>query len=197
MKHLVVSRYKEDLSWLDEVPEDINIYLYNKGESSGRDDEILLPNIGREAHTFLYHVINNWFSFPDYFIFSQGNPFDHDSNFLKKISDNESYKENKIVYLSNMNIIEGLNGNKGHQHPDGIDIKSYLTKLQVTTKQTSVNFAPGAQYIVPMQKVRRFGIHTYKRMLGMIESSENPENPIEAYAYERIWSILYGKTNTD
>ncbi len=58
MKHLVVSRYKEDLSWLDEVPEDINIYLYNKGESSGRDDEILLPNIGREAHTFLYHVIN-------------------------------------------------------------------------------------------------------------------------------------------
>jgi len=197
MKHLVISRYKEDVSWIDKIPTDtdIKIYLYNKGESCGRDNEIMLPNIGREAHTFLHHIIGNWFSFPDYFIFCQGNPFDHDSKFLEKVLDDKSYDEKKLVYLSNSNIIEGFKGNKGHQHPNGIDIKYYLGQLQMTTKQTSINFAPGAQYIVPMQKVRRFGVHTYKRMIGIIENSENPENPIEAYAYERIWSILYNKTN--
>ena len=58
---IIVSRYDEDISWLEEY-QDFNIYIYNKGrnlETKLSEKVENLPNVGRESHTWIYHIIKN------------------------------------------------------------------------------------------------------------------------------------------
>ncbi len=61
---LVIARYMEDLEWLqNENFKEYSYIVYNKGTNSNycKTDkflkEIKLPNVGREAHTYLFHII--------------------------------------------------------------------------------------------------------------------------------------------
>jgi len=69
---LVVSKYKEDVSWINSMT--IPALVYDK---FGRDSSNSLPNIGRETHTYLHHILSNYPLFPEYTVFLQGNPFPH------------------------------------------------------------------------------------------------------------------------
>ena len=82
---LVIARYNEDLSWLNKV-KNKKITIYNKGESI-KEKYIKLDNIGRESHTYLYHIINNYDNLSDITIFSQGDPFFHSPKFIDLIKD--------------------------------------------------------------------------------------------------------------
>ncbi|MBU1040981.1 MAG: DUF3431 domain-containing protein [Proteobacteria bacterium] len=78
---LVVARYREDLSWLREVG--LPCVVYNKGpeldlSSLPPGAEVrALPNLGREAHTYLTHILARYHGLPRYTAFVQGNPFAH------------------------------------------------------------------------------------------------------------------------
>ena len=83
---LVVAAYKEDLSWLKRyLPYIGHVYLYCKSKDScakGLSAEIhknpqrfsiqMLPNVGREAHTYLTHIINHYDSFSPRTVFTMG-----------------------------------------------------------------------------------------------------------------------------
>lgn len=113
---LVIARYKEDISWLHQVPQDISIYIYNKNQSYttvpqrrfGRvvlsNDRTLehlnvpdrsivsnIPNIGREADTYLEHIINHYDDLADMTIFCQGDPFPHSPDFLNLLKHTAAY----------------------------------------------------------------------------------------------------------
>jgi hypothetical protein len=99
-KRICVAKYKEDTNWVRNLKEfeiivynknnDIDIDEYNiKSEPYFIDDikHIDIPNIGREAHTYLYHIVNNYDNLYDYEVFTQGDPFDHtNGTFVSKIS---------------------------------------------------------------------------------------------------------------
>ena len=71
---VIIARYQEDISWANDIGYDY--IVYDKGELSG-DNSIILPNIGRESHTYLTHIVRNYDSLATHNIFLQGNPFDH------------------------------------------------------------------------------------------------------------------------
>ena len=79
---LVVARYNENINWVLAY-NDIAI-IYNKGK------ELNLPfnnvqnieNIGREGHTYLYHIINNYNNLYSKTIFTQASPFEHNNRIL-------------------------------------------------------------------------------------------------------------------
>lgn len=81
-RHLVVSRYNENVDWIKEVDSSTKVFLYNKG-TPPKAEHIQLPNVGRESHTYLYHIIKHYEKLPDITIFVQGNPFDHTPNLQK------------------------------------------------------------------------------------------------------------------
>lgn len=81
---LVIARYNEDISWLSKV-KNMKITIYNKGVDDLNLNNIKLPNIGRESHTYLTHIINNYDNLADTTIFCQGDPFFHSPDFLKLI----------------------------------------------------------------------------------------------------------------
>ena len=83
-KSIVIARYKEDLSWIDSIPSDYNVIIYDKSPANSKKipNAIKLPNVGREAHTYLRYIVDNYNSLPDVTVFAQGNPFDHCHGFI-------------------------------------------------------------------------------------------------------------------
>ena len=84
--HIVIARYNESLEWVEKCLTPMQksfVWIYNKGGDEISVDGVpvdqiqRLPNIGREAHTYLTHVIRHWDNLPTQVWFLQGNPFDH------------------------------------------------------------------------------------------------------------------------
>ena len=78
--HIVIARYNESLDWLDTclTPQQRrSVWIYNKGPDSVSSQIKTLPNVGREAHTYLTYIIENYDNLPDRVYFLQGDPFPH------------------------------------------------------------------------------------------------------------------------
>jgi hypothetical protein len=76
--NIIISRYNEDLKWTLLKPfNKFNYIVYNKGEDENFEKSkikkiIKLNNVGREGHTYLYHIINNYNNLADINIFLPG-----------------------------------------------------------------------------------------------------------------------------
>ena len=68
--HLVVARYKEDISFLGMYPYPSTVYNKHEGDN-------LLPNLGREGHTYLHHIITNYTSLDDITVFVPASCYDN------------------------------------------------------------------------------------------------------------------------
>lgn len=79
MIDVVVSVYKENIYWLKHRNYyNERIYAYKKFERFDYDYIELLPNIGRESHTFIHHFLKHYnFLNSDYLMLLQGNPYPH------------------------------------------------------------------------------------------------------------------------
>ena len=85
---IVVARYNENLDWLKKIKKskDLKITVYNKGANDIDVPFIQLPNVGRESHTYLYHIIHNYDNLADQTIFCQGDSIFHSPDFLDLIN---------------------------------------------------------------------------------------------------------------
>ena len=67
-KRLVVAHYKEDLNWLNRINQDVVKFIYHKDTNltdyreklQVTENEFQLCNVGRESHTYLKHIIDNY-----------------------------------------------------------------------------------------------------------------------------------------
>ena len=74
--HIVVARYQENIDWLNPVLQ--HCIILNKGDPLNISAiQHPLPNVGREAHSYLWYIIKYYDSLPDICIFTQGNIRDH------------------------------------------------------------------------------------------------------------------------
>lgn len=91
---VVVARYKEDVEWLRKVLQMSSVsrvYLYNKGPMNIPVDILRHPktrytefvNKGREADTYLQHIIRNYNDLASKVVFAQGDPFDQAPEFME------------------------------------------------------------------------------------------------------------------
>lgn len=112
MNNIVISRYNEDIEWIDQInAEKFNFIIYNKGEDNLKYSSIKLENIGRESHTFLTYILENYHNLADWNIFLQGEPF-------YACTDEYRFKNN-ILY-------DGISINVTKKSKDGVSYKNYL-----------------------------------------------------------------------
>ena len=103
---LVVARYNEDLSWINQLePEKFNLKIYNKGEKNIDFNFVQLDNLGRDPHTFIMYIIQNYENLPEYVIFLQGDPVCHHKNVISIIN---NHTEEPYVCLSDHVIEESI-----------------------------------------------------------------------------------------
>lgn len=104
---LVVSWYNEDLSWIEElIPKYFKITVYSKLHKSHPNyDVICIDNVGRETHTFMYHIYNNYDSLSDVTLFAIGSVASSAFGFLKRkklkyaLNNMSEIDDNGIVFL--------------------------------------------------------------------------------------------------
>jgi hypothetical protein len=176
MIEIVVSHYKEDIRWLKDFS-NFKITVYNKFKG-----ENLIPNIGFEAHTYLYHIVNNYDNLSKVTIFSQGFPFDHISFkiFKKKIA-----KIDKFNFCSfSENLMHLYVGSEWHTCEQ---IKNFWEKLFESKCPEKIEFYPNSIFSVPSSIIRLKNIEFYKKNLNMISSK------MDACIMERIWHEVFKK----
>jgi hypothetical protein len=75
---IVVSRYNESLSWLNDYPfNQFEYIVYNKGDNdnfvkTNVKEIVRLPNVGRCDHTYLYHIVANYDKLSNIVVFFPG-----------------------------------------------------------------------------------------------------------------------------
>lgn len=71
---VVIARYRESLFWVPELG--LPYVVYDKGPEPVSDARVL-PNVGRETHTYLTHIVQEWEHLAGHTVFLQGDPFAH------------------------------------------------------------------------------------------------------------------------
>ena len=85
-KEVVISAYDKDDSWVNELNSDVKVTVYKKEFEPLHNEILIEPNVGRDVHTFFYHLVNNYNNLSDYIFFAQDYPFDHVENYISLIN---------------------------------------------------------------------------------------------------------------
>jgi hypothetical protein len=189
---LIVSRYKEDVSWLKQVPY-YRTFLYNKGNQL--DDSIVLPNIGRETHTYFHHIIQNYDNLAEWLFFTQGHPFDHVRNYVEFLNNFPSVtipsplRINKLIYfLSNAVFSKTLHSKSdgSPHHFNVIDIDGLWYELFEDAPPNDYQFTAGAIFMASKEIILSRSKSFYEKCLDLSVNREH--GPWE---FERIFPSLF------
>ena len=196
---MVVARYNENINWIKKYK---NVIVYNKGKSYDLEKSQIpfttLDNIGREGHTFLYHIINNYDNLSNWIIFVQGNPFDHCPNFYEKIDklyeninnnlelSNEFNLSNNFNFLSDIIYYSNISNCPYHSN---IPLKKvYNDIFNSNDDDKPIIFSPGAQFYVSKKLILTKPKIYYEKILKLLDYNINP---IEGFCIERLWKYIF------
>jgi hypothetical protein len=152
---------------------------------------IQLPNIGREAHSYLYHIVANYDRLADWTIFSQADPIFHCPNFADILNTwPDSYRKSAFYASPGLNffsshpvmfIEESPAGDDSANDPIGL-----WRELFASEPPLRMVFAPGAIFAITRDLLLSRSRAFYHRAMELAAS--RPRGPWE---FERIWAYLW------
>lgn len=150
----VIAKYKENIDWA------------NQFEHFVVEKEVHLPNKGREASSYLWWILENYYKLPDEVHFLQGNPFDHcDGNF-------------KSTWYP-------TSDKRGCPAHCGLRIEEISEPLNIKLPDTWV-FPAGANFTVSREELLKYDYEWYQ--LAYKLSMEHEQG---AWIFERLWGLIY------
>lgn len=197
-EQVVIARYSEDVRWAESLP----AVVYNKGLAIATPlEQRFLPNVGRESHTFLYHIVNHWNDLADWTIFVQGRFADHfpcgvrieqffdasiDVIVPRLVRCREWDEAGRLIHW-------GLWKQKfeaGSMSPARLSLIDWFrTYIELNpNEEGALIYTPGANFAVKSECIRRRPLDFYQRMLGSVDHHVDPE---EAYYIERGWIYMF------
>ena len=211
---IIIARFNEDLRWTQEVPFNIFHYIvYNKGNNdnfikTNVKQIINIENVGKNDHTYLYHIIENYNNLSNITVFFPG-------------SLNLDYKKIKAKIILN-NIIKSNYSTAyfaGHYHQNIKEVFNNFTlnKWETTDKK---NLLLNNESALQKSEIRPYGkwythffgniqahwttmcgifsidkrdiiqnpIEHYQRLLQTVNTHSNPE---AGHYMERSWCAIF------
>lgn len=190
-RDFVIARYNEPVSWLNRIAEpNSNIRVYNKG---GRITENLpgncrvseLPNVGRESHTYLTYIIENYYNLPDYVTFLQANPFDHCPEIFAYMKETPPFCCYGAMLSCDAN---------GNPHYTGAPIGATYVKL-FNKPFSDVVFVAGAQFSVSRELIQYYKLEFYQMLMNYNLTNEQAPWILERYWVDMFTNIPLPTTN--
>jgi len=168
-----------------------------------------LPNVGRESHTYIYHILS--FCEKSTFacdgagvddgaiVFLQGHPFDHSPNIIQNL---RSYLKDwkrllgesgrgKFAYLGETLHVTNLWTTPDHRRIRGPMHNIYTSIFECEEKdipRSNLEFYNGAQFIVSKNTILSRNIEFYHKMINFVCSDINPK---AGFVFERLWGIIF------
>ena len=192
MIEVVISKYNENYEWIKRINH--KTIVYDKSENP-IEGSIPRPNIGREAETLLFHIIENYNNLPELTIFLQGDP-----------------RSNPVVYTYD-EVIDEIN--KEHEHKlktiltwEGhINIRDYwlkscaiLNDILFEPNDDMVKYSSGVQYVIPKELILNRPLELYKMLhdqimkyghKGLVGDKKDLSDGIDAWTMELVWGNLF------
>jgi hypothetical protein len=153
---IVIARYNEDLEWLKEEPfNQYPVIVYNKGPNTdfyhapNITQIIPVKNIGRDAHTILYHIIEKYDNLADVTVFLPGSSQMEHKIPKAKSQVTECAKHNNTVIIKN--------NSSTSYHPNGIqkDLNDFQIDDYASTDTKNKDLNPENK-LLPAE-IRPFG----------------------------------------
>jgi Protein of unknown function (DUF3431) len=208
---LVISHFKEDTTWLQYAPfNQFKQTIYHKGLA--RAHSLRLPNVGREGHTYLYHIINNYENLADVTIFLPGSCQDSPAHVNKKEKTRELVdlvmKTNDTVLLGptmsqpireafydfQLDEWEGTNADNSRSQSTGLK----PCPERPFGRWYDANFPPGTGdvrvvcfagiFAVSRGDIRRHPKSFYEKLIKYVDDHPNPE---AGHFLERAWGAVF------
>lgn len=197
-RRLVVAWYQEDVSWLSDIPKDMPVSLYYKGGNGIMDRPLPfehdpshitvapLPNVGREADTFLFHICSNYYNLEDWTYFVQGDPADHmhkiqrQRDIFCKCMFSEPPRNGPILTDFTLEIIPPVFNERLNVHERSKLLFGNAINLIV------YGFSAGAQYIVSKDAIHRHSLESWERLRAALLRDD-----INAWELERLWPLIF------
>jgi hypothetical protein len=216
-KQIVISRYKENVEWLSEINIK-DIILYNKGLENpyiNNSNVVLknIPNVGREAQTWTYHIINNWNNLANTTFFLQADPFDHTKDLNLRLSyDYEKpapltirYKpgwpENDITQYDlvfKYNEVEIRMGNiKYYGHRSEEITREWFESIWNQVFDCPIPkhyyFGYGAMWAIPKDYIKNRSLAFWQNLDNKLQHNEEAYRKFDTWALEALWSAIFSK----
>ena len=209
---IVVARYQEDISWIKNVPYDLydRVFIYNKGDNTDfiidKSELIKLPNLGRESHTYLHHVIQNYDNLAKLTFFVPGSAWYRDDKKQKVLRVIEYLKDGKESYLIVNKNINNVNeahnftidsypisneaNRKKNSDPSLVPsnerpLGKWFNKHFPNEKLTSLSYT--GILLVSREDIRKRPIEFYKNLL----EEHSHINPEVVHYSERVWKHIF------
>jgi hypothetical protein len=147
----VIARYKENIDWANNVKK----FVVQK--------DIHLPNIGKEASSYIWFIKNNYNKLTGMYSFRQGNPQPHKVGIF-------DYKCNHTGYPD---------------HP-GLQIKPLADLLDIKIPDI-LEFTAGAQFDVSADNIKLRSLEWYNKAYNLIME----EYPKSEWIFERLWKYIF------
>lgn len=225
--NVILNRYNEDILWINNFTNphknnnEIYTFLYNKGKII--DSEYInkfknlkkheLINFGREASTYIYHIINNYNNIKG----RLNNGYD-DLNVFSQIIPDNFYQEEFVDFVNNVNIDNVLKGTiiplsklnlqcdiLGQPHHNcHLPLLSFLYEINrdINFNATSLfNFYANSQFAVKNSTILQNSIKYYERIYNLLTTNYDSKDlrtefkDINLYYYciERLWCFIFNQ----
>jgi len=208
---IVVARFNENLDWLKDEPfNKYPVICYNSGKNDDfyKPDNmtvVKIPDIGKEAYTYLYHIVNRYDNIAEITIFLPGSA---NNNHKKQITKRQVYEvedyKNTVFLSSKTNDVQkdyydfqldSWCSTSSENIKENAECKLHLSKTRPFGKWYEVHFNN-----IHTQHVNYFGIlgihrrhivqnpkEKYENLLALFEK---PNDEIAHY-FERAWEAVF------
>lgn len=233
--NLVIARYNEPLDWLEDAVKTLSavqdgprlnaVFVYNKGPVLGDELEaqlanisegvsinlIALPNVGREGHTYLHHIIDRYHSHegPEVTVFMQGDPRDHlvhygtgpdasIADFIRSACEDASINGVNKSMLGRLPVSPNFKISVHNGRPVGA--QDPLTFSQWFTQNVSQDYPNailwwvGAMFAVTASNIKSRSLDFYANLLAKLAEHCDPEC---GHFLERSWYYILDRSAID
>jgi len=209
---MVVARYNESLEWLKDEPfSKFPVLIYNKGVNDHfyhAGPVVSLENLGREGHTYLYHIVQHYDNLTDIILFLPGSvdspiKIEKGKQMVERI-----HQTNEAVFLgSPMNEIQ-LYHFIIQSHTSSSPENNLLNpeaKLEPSKIRPFGRWLNATMGLYPLKHVSYNGILSVSKRdvlqrpksfyENLLEELNHP-NPEVGHYIERSWQVIFSMNDT-
>ncbi len=174
------------------MPRPFRITVYNKGDAL--PDTTPLPNIGREAHTYLHHLAERHTNLADITVFVQGHPFDHAPDLHERLRALAEGRETvpDFQWLGFLADTDDCRGRRlfvpWSKNPERTELRldDFHQQLFGTPGPENYRFFVGAQFAVTRDAAHRRDADFYRRARALAT-----DFPLAPHCFERCWDRVF------
>ena len=200
---IVVARYRENADWI--APYRDLATVYTKCPDCPAPDAartISLPNVGRESHTYLRHVIDNYDTLSENTLFTQCGIYEHDTHSIHEYME---CADKHLFHITNFGTIYAKDRKYGFLRHRGKWLSEYMNGDMLRETMTfqqwwhkyvkktlphikQYKFSHGAIFSVPKRKITENSIEYYEDLIRSVDQHKNPES---GHYFERAWYYIF------